>query len=624
MTVPVDLSEESLARHAALLPIATGARTARFMLAELRHRPRATAIMVGSTALFAVLTAVTPRLIGRIIDVVTGGGDRADVMLAAVWIGVVGLAAGAAGTWCWAQIAVLGQRILAAMREDVIDRALALPLEDMEKAGMGDALSRVADDVDVAARAFNNIVPNLLTSAFVVVFTFAGMGTIDLRLLAAGLLVLPIYVGAFRWYLPRSNRLYKRERIAMGDRAQALLAAVQGTATIHAYAQEQRQTDRVSRFSAVAYTITMRVIHLVGRVVGRFNAAEMLGMALTLTVAFALFAWDQITIGQATAGALYFNSLFWPLASLIFMLDDMQSAGASLARMVGVLDTGRVLTRRKTRGAGRRAPRDAAPRDAGPREVPPRDTRPRDASVRAVGVSHFYGRHDDGTERTVLHPTDLDIAEGETIALVGASGAGKSTLAAILAGTLAPAHGHVEYGSVPITALPTAARRAFSGILAQDAHVFRGTLAEDLRLARPGASAEDLRAALGAVSALGWVEALGKGLDEPVGEKGTQLTPEHAQHLALARAVLADPRVLVLDEATADAGSSASRILEDAALAAAAGRTCVVVAHRLSQAARADRIVVMDAGYIVEQGSHQQLLAADGAYARLWEAWSGT
>ena len=248
---------------------------------------------------------------------------------------------------------------------------------------------------------------------------------------------------------------------------------------------------------------------------------------------------------------------------------------------------------------------------------------PRDASIRLEQVSHAYGEDEDGNERIVLRPLDLEIAPGETVSLVGASGAGKSTLAAIMAGTLVPRHGRVLHGGADLASADLEAVRRHASIVSQDVHVFRGTLREDLQLAAPDASDELLRVALARVEALAWVDRLPQGLDTEVGEKGERLTAEQSQQLALARVSLQDPAVLILDEATADEGSSGARVLERAALEVARGRTTIIVAHRLSQAKVADRILVMADGAVVEQGTHDELVARGGDYARLWEAWAG-
>lgn len=207
--------------------------------------------------------------------------------------------------------------------------------------------------------------------------------------------------------------------------------------------------------------------------------------------------------------------------------------------------------------------------------------------------------------------------------MVGPSGAGKTTLGALVAGIHRPSTGAVLLGGVDVTELDPDSLRRQVGLVTQEVHVFAGTLADDLRLAAPGAGDDDLVAALATVGALGWVQALPDGLATIVGEGGRSLTVTQAQQVALARLVLADPPVAVLDEATAEAGSAGARVLEAAADAALAGRTALVIAHRLTQAAAADRILVLDKGHAVEAGTHDQLVATGGVYAGLWAAWTG-
>jgi len=220
----------------------------------------------------------------------------------------------------------------------------------------------------------------------------------------------------------------------------------------------------------------------------------------------------------------------------------------------------------------------------------------------------------------VLADVELRIGPGERVALVGASGAGKTTLAAVLAGALEPTAGQVLVDGIPGGQLPGRGLRDQVALVSQEVHVFAGTLADDVRLGRPDADDAEVQAALASVGAR-WVTALPDGLATRVGDGGRALTAPQAQQLALARLVLADPPVAVLDEATAEAGSAGARELEEAAFAATAGRTTLVVAHRLTQAVRADRVVVLEAGRVVEEGTHADLVAAGGRYAALWAAW---
>lgn len=585
-----------LDEHASLLPIASGRATARAMLGRLRRHAGTTLLMLLTSTLAAVLAAWLPRLIGDAVTFVTERDGDALWRLG-LTIVLVGALQAITSALAWAQISALGQRILAGMREDVIDRALDLPAQTMEQAGIGDALSRVADDVDVTARAVNSVVPTLVQTTFFVVLTLAGMVALSPWMLLLVAVVIPLYVLAGRWYLPRSGALYRSERIAMGARAQGLLSAIHGSATVHAYGLETRETAHVAVLSRTAAVLGMRVMVLVTRVVKGINVPENIAIALSLVLGYVLVHHAGSSVGTVTAACIYVTSLLWPMMMTIFTLDDVQSAAASLTRMVGVIES--IDPARS-----------------------PGDEVPADASIRLENVSHAYGTTADGAERIVLRPLDLRIAPGETIALVGASGAGKSTLAAIIAGTLHPRHGRVLHGGADLAHADLEAIRSHATIVSQDVHVFRGTLASDLRLAREEATDAELRAVLREVGALDWVETLPLGLETVVGEKGHQLSAERAQQLALARVLLRDPQVLVLDEATADEGSSGARVLERAALAAARGRTTVIVAHRLSQAKEAERILVMGDGQVLEEGSHDALVARRGTYAQLWEAWS--
>jgi ABC-type multidrug transport system fused ATPase/permease subunit len=222
----------------------------------------------------------------------------------------------------------------------------------------------------------------------------------------------------------------------------------------------------------------------------------------------------------------------------------------------------------------------------------------------------------------VLRDVSLDLSPGERLAVVGPSGAGKSTLGRLLAGIHGPRTGRVEVGGVPLVDLPLDDLRGHVALVTQEHHVFVGTLADNLRLARPGASEDELRDALAAVDALGWADRLPDGLQTEVGSGARELTPSQAQQLALARLVLNDPHTLVLDEATSLLDPRAARHLERSLSAVLDGRTVVAIAHRLHTAHDADRVAVVEDGRISEIGRHQDLVDADGPYAALWRSWT--
>jgi ATP-binding cassette subfamily C protein len=491
-----------------------------------------------------------------------------------------------------ALVAVAGERALADLRETVLQRALDLPLADVERTPSGDLLARVTGDVEAVSRSFREALPQLVGAVLTVALTLVGLVVLDWRLALAGLAVAPIHVLATRWYLRRSGPVYAAERVALGARTSQVVETVAGSATVRAFRWQRAHGGLVAGASARAIERSLVAARLRSRFFATLNGAELVGLASVLAVGYAAVAADVVSVGEATAGALYFHRLFNPFNAMLGLLDTAQDAGAALARLVGVAAVA-------------------------PPAQPVSPVAPRDASVRLSGVTHEYV-----PGHPVLRDVHLQVAPGERVAVVGPSGAGKSTLAKLVAGVHEPTAGGVRLGGRTPADLGREGLRRTVALVTQEVHVFAGTLADDLRLVRPDARDEELLAALAAVSARGWVEALPAGLATVVGEGGHPLAPARAQQLALARLVLANRPVVVLDEATAEAGAAGARVLEAAAARATAGRTVVVVAHRLTQAARADRVVVLDAGRVVEQGPHGDLVTAGGPYARLWSAWA--
>ncbi|MFF5986091.1 ABC transporter ATP-binding protein [Prauserella flavalba] len=573
-----------------LLPTATGRRTASAVGELLRPR------RLLAFSAFGVLTAatgvglLTAPLLGHIVDLVAEGST--DFTLPVVLLVVVALARGAGNAWGLALVSRLGESMLASLRERFIERALSQPLERVELAGSGDLTSRVTNDVAVIAKSVREALPELGRSALTIVLTLGGLALLDWRFLLAALLAAPIQLYTVRWYVRRAIPLYAHQRVQDGAQQQQLLDTVGGARTVRAFRLTGEHVERVRERSQTVVDVTMRAVRLMTRFFSRLNLAEFVGLSAILVAGFVLVGNGTATIGTATAAALYFHSLFNPINAALALVDDAQSAAASLARLVGVAD---LPTERE----------------------PERPAVPVDASVKAAAVSHAYvAGHD------VLRDVDLDITPEERVALVGASGAGKTTLAKLIAGIHRPTSGSLALGGVGLDDLGHAGTRRTVALISQEVHVFAGTLAEDLRLAKPDATDEELRAALEKVGALPWVDALPDGLSTMVGEGAHRLTVTQSQQLALVRLVLADPPIAILDEATAEAGSAGAKVLEKAAARALEGRTGLVVAHRLTQAAAADRIVVLDAGKVVETGTHEELVAANGRYAALWAAWS--
>ncbi|MEU6496819.1 ABC transporter ATP-binding protein [Streptomyces sp. NPDC046984] len=576
----------------ALLPTATPARTRAAVRELLRPHQGLAAAGFGLMVLATAVGLITQPLLGRIVDAVTERRSPDALTGPAIALAAVAVVQGVTTALGMSLVSRLGETALARLRELFVERALALPLERLEKAGSGDLNARVTRDVSRVAEAVRTALPELARSGVSIVLTLGALGLLDWRFLLAALLAVPVQVHTARWYLRNAVPLYAKERIATGAQQQQLLDSIGGARTVRAYRLQRGHTRKVTERSRAAVELTMSGVRLVLRFYSRLHIAEYVGLTAVLVTGFWLVRSGSASVGTATAAALYFHSLFGPVNTALVLLDDAQSATAGLARLVGVVDE----------------PTHAVPRamDRGPSAVG-------DPSVRLTGVVHAYV-----PGRPVLHGVDLEVRPKERVALVGTTGAGKTTLAKMVAGLHRPQAGRVEVAGVE----PDESGRTV-GLVTQEVHVFAGPLADDLRLARPEASDDELREALTSVGALSWAEALPEGLGTIVGDGGHPLTADRAQQLALARLLLADPPVVVLDEATAEAGSSGARLLDDAAERALHGRTALVVAHRLSQAATADRVVVLSEGRVVQNGTHDELLTAEGPYAALWDAWSG-
>ena len=559
------------------LPLASGRQTLGQVVSAMGRRRWLLVPLVLVLLVAAGLGLVPALILGALVDLIAQGTAEP----ATVWglgLAIVGAMVGAAvlgGVGI-----VVGARLLegtlAALRERMIEAALALPQSRVERAGTGDLVSRASDDVAQVAEAIPGVVPAVSGSVFTIALTLVGMATLNPWYAVALLAITPIHLLAVRRYLGAAPRVYAAERAATAERAQHLLESLYGLDTVYAYRLGESRGRRMAEASWSVVRWTIRAVTIQNAFFGRLNLAEFLGMGSLLAVSFVLVGSGQGTIGAATASMLLFLRLFNPINSLLFVVDELASAAASLARIAGV-----VLA------------------------VSPAPAPESGDSLRFDRVGFSY----DG-EHPVLHEVTLTIAIGETVAVVGASGAGKSTLAGLAAGVHDPATG-------------TVTRPAGRTVLVtQETHVFDGTLRDNLTLAAPDATDDELREALARVGAENLLTTLADGLDTRLGADGLPIPPAQAQLLALARVELARPTLVVLDEATAEAGSALAGRLDHAARAVVRDRSALVVTHRLGQTEGADRIVVMDAGRVVESGSHEALLALDGGYARLWRIWT--
>jgi ABC-type multidrug transport system fused ATPase/permease subunit len=572
------------------LPVATATQVrAHARAIALRHR-RGLAATIGLHAASALAGLAGPALLGGIVDAVRHGtGTRhvdrvALVVLAALVAHVVLERAARLASY------VLGEQVLAELREEFLDRVLALPLGTVEQAGTGDLLTRSTRDVDEVAEAVRFAVPETLVAGVTSLLTVAAAVLVAPRVALPCFAVTPLLWFSTRWYLKRARPGYLREMAAWSRLTAGITETVEGGRTIDALRLGRRRIRRTDddireQYAAERYTLFLRTVWF-----PMVESAYVVPMTTAILAGGLLHARGMATLGEVTAVVLYMRQLVDPLDQVLSWLDHLQVGGSSLARLLGVAT---VPPDRQESGR----------RPAGERLV-------------ADGVRFAYT-----PGRDVLHGVDLRVRPGERLARVGPSGAGKSTLGRLLAGVNAPRAGSVTVGGVPLVGLPLDELRGQVALVTQEHHVFAGTLRDNLVLARPDADDATVAAALGAVDALAWAGALPDGLGTKVGASGHPLSPGQAQQVALARLVLADPHTLVLDEATALLDPRAARHLERSLSAVLADRTVVAIAHRLHAAHDADRVAVVEGGRVTELGTHDELVAAGGAYAALWRSW---
>ena len=571
------------------LPVATGRRSTAAVWQALAGRRALLILAAVISAGAAALELVTPALLGTIVDDISDGGETRPIWLYGGSIAAAVVAASALSVLGVLLASRVLERLLATLRERLVTTALRMPQERVERSGTGDLVSRASDDVAQVSEALSQVLPSLSRTVFTILLTLGGLFLLDWRFGLTFLAAVPLYWLALRWYVRLAPPLYAAERAAFGTRAHHLLSALKGLDTVLAYRLSGWHSVRIALSSWAVATWALRARTVQTMFAWRIDLAFVAVLSTVLFVGYGLVGADLVTVGAATTAVLYFLRLQGPLRGLMIEIDTLQAAAASLARIIGVTDL----------GSGPDVPdtRDTT-------ETPEEADRSTGGRVRVDSVRFAY----EGAAN-VLHDVSLIIPAGQRVAVVGTSGAGKTTLAALIAGIHAPSAGTVD--------APTDTM-----LVSQETHIFSGTLRDNLTLAAPDVTDEELVTALNHVGAADLLDELPHGLDSTVGAQGHPLTAAQEQHLALTRLLIADPDLAILDEATAEAGSAHAAVLDHAAEVVLQGRTGVVIAHRLSQAAACDRIVLMEQGRVLEDGTHTELVAAGGPYSRLWAAWN--
>lgn len=572
------------------LPIADRREVRRAAVRLLRVERTALAVVLVLTVLTALSALVGPYLLGKIV----GGVERQDLDLSTVdliALGVLGAAVVHLLLVRYSSLlaARLGERLLASLREEAVTRSLALPARVVDRLSTGDLLTRVTSDVGTVGLALRDSVPEVLTGVVHIVVVFVAMFLLDPVLGLVALVGSPFIVWVLRWYLARARDAYLTESEANGDVAEISAAVGEGSRTIETYGLRDRMVATADNTIARSYRARLRTLRLRNVLFPVTSFVNTIPTALVLLAGGLFYAADGVGIEVVVTGALWVWRIVEPMDRILFWVEFLQRGGASFARVEGI--------------AANVEPAPAVGEPDGDR-----------IEVRGARYSYVDGHE-------VLHGVDLVVQQGERLAIVGVSGAGKSTLGRLIAGVDRPAEGTVLVGGVPVADLAAAGEQRIV-LVTQEHHVFIGTLRENLAMAAPDAPDERLLEALRTVDAR-WFDELPEGLDTTLGAGGVELDPAQAQQLALARVEVADPHTLVLDEATSSLDPATARHAERAIAAVREKRTVIAIAHRLQTARDADRIAVVDAGRVVELGSHDDLVALDGTYAALWRSWHG-
>jgi ATP-binding cassette subfamily B protein len=550
----------------------------------------ATVSLLGATA----VSLAPPYLVGRAVDEVRRGDTHLLVWLVGAFIaaGVLGIVFSYAQTYFtgWT-----GERMLADLRNNLFRHLQRLSLGFYERNRAGVIISRLTNDVEALDQLVTDGVSSLVQNTLTLVGTAVLLFFLDWRLALASMTVMPLMTLATAWFRKRSGRAYRSVRETLGLVTATLAEDIAGMRVLQSFTREGAAQENFRRIADDYRIANMRTVVLSGLY---FPFVDFLSSAATAVV-LGYGGWlayhGEVSIGILVAFLGYLSNFFDPVQQLSQLYNTFLSAVAALDKITDVLDE----TPEVEDEPGARALEEIA------------------GHVTFEGVHFSYGR---GPE--VLHGIGLDVPAGTTVALVGHTGAGKSTIAKLLARFYDPTGGRITIDGTDLRTVTQGSLRRQLGIVPQEGFLFAGTVAENIAFGRPDATREQIIEAARAVGADDFIDRLEGGFDTQLGERGSRLSLGQRQLVAFARALLADPRILILDEATSSVDIGTERKIERALRRLLEGRTAFIIAHRLSTIRDADLIVVLEHGVIVEQGTHDELLARQGLYLSLYGDWA--
>ena len=576
-------------------------RSRRLLISLCRPMKRALLLATVLVVLDTALSLSGPLVIGRAIDVgvprATNGAAGVLVEFIAVYI-ALGLGSALVRAVFTRLSGRIGQAILFDLRQRVFDRVQRLSVNFHESYTSGRVISRLTSDLDALNDLISQSLDGVFSSVLSIVVIIVVLLVLDLPL---GLLVLAAFVPLLfwtRWFQRRSRQVYRRNRTAIAKTIVQFVESMNGVRAVQAFRRERRNEQIMDALSSEYRDATADGLLLIAKFASVTRAVGNLTLAVVLALGAYRITQGDMAIGTLAAFSLYLRRLFDPLDDLANFFNAYQSASAALEKISGVLEE----------PLGVEQPTHPV---ALPAEVR--------GDVRFSGVEFAYASAPD---RVVLPRLDLHLPAGQVLAVVGATGAGKTTLAKLLSRFCDPTAGAVTVDGVDLRDVADTDLRRAVVMVTQESFLFSGSVAENIALGKPGASRDEIVAAARAVGADGFIQALPEGYDTDVRKRGGRLSAGQRQLVSFARAFLADPAVLILDEATSSLDIPSERLVQQALRTLLRGRTAVIIAHRLSTVLIADRVLVIDGGRVVEDGSpHELIRSGEGQFAGLHQAW---